>query len=108
LLTALEETTVEFRAAGASFPVSLAAWTGTLGAWNQPIQRCPVAWNATHRHERGGDEPYEFCYLFHATLAFPEDAAGLLLPRQPRVRLFAATAMVGESHRIEPASLLYD
>jgi alpha-mannosidase len=108
LLTALEETTAEFRLAGASLPLSLPAWTGTLGIWNRPIQRCPVAWNATHRHGRRGDEPYEFCYLFHASLAVAEEAGGLVLPRQPDVRLFAATAMVGDSHRVESASLLYD
>jgi alpha-mannosidase len=108
LLTGLATATVEFRRGAESRTVSIPVWTGALGAWNQPIQRCPVAWNATHRHAHGGDEPYEFCYLFHASLVYAGEAGDLVLPRQPGVRLFAATAVVGESHRVEPAGVLYD
>ncbi len=55
-----------------------------------------VAWVATHLHgKRGANLPYVFGYLFCYALPVPpgndSDLAVLELPREPRIRLFAAS-----------------
>ncbi len=73
------------------------------------IKRQPVAWYATHRHDReGGDEPYVFCYLFRYSLAVPAGCRTIGLPDQPRVRLFAATFLSGPAEALRAATPLYD
>jgi alpha-mannosidase len=91
-------------------------WTGFLGSWDDRVFKGEVyektysvdndleriapawfkearpAWWASHRHAKGQDDVYAYSYFFHATVDVPEGATTLLLPRDPGLRLFAATA----------------
>ncbi len=73
------------------------------------LKRDAVAFYASHRHDASGaDEPYVFCYLFRYRLALPAGAASLVLPDQPRIRLFAALVARGGPGDAQPAVALYD
>jgi alpha-mannosidase len=62
------------------------------GAGPEILSRHPVAWVATHLHDRDlSDQPYTFGYLYGCRLDLPAGATRLTLPREPRLRLFAAT-----------------
>jgi alpha-mannosidase len=83
------------------------------GRWGRPgsgfLVRQPIAWLATHRHDRRGrDEPYVFCYLFAFVLELPPGAGTIRLPDDPAVRLFAATLSDEPFSATEPATTLYD
>jgi alpha-mannosidase len=73
------------------------------------IKRTSVAWVGTHRHDAAGsDEPYVFCYLFRLELDVPDGTKTLTLPNDPRIRVFAATAMQSPRPSVTPAGVLYD
>ncbi len=57
------------------------------------INRDPVAWVGTHRHTGGQNEAYRFTYLFCYRLPVPRAARNLVLPRDERIRILAATAV---------------
>ncbi len=72
------------------------------------VKTAPVAWYASHRHERGGDGFYEYCYLFKYEFDLPRGARTLVLPNVPDARVFAVT-MVKSGHGPTPAARpLYD
>lgn len=60
------------------------------------LKDAPVAWVGTHRHDRnsGGNEAYQFCYLFHYRLA-NNGARKLQLPDSPAIRILAITCSAG-------------
>ncbi|MFO0972862.1 MAG: glycoside hydrolase family 38 C-terminal domain-containing protein [Phycisphaerae bacterium] len=109
------------------------SWTGLIGqfdcrVWERPfevidhhcdqkvvsltagfIHRAPIAWYCTHRHHPArGNESYQFCYLCRYELDRPAGADSLILPNEPRLRLFAATLVDDGSRAAEPAAPLYD
>ena len=97
-----------------SVALSVAAWSGLLGQWdnrvfagvvseptmsvgNDLVRLDPaylrtdrIAWTATHRHHaQSGDEPYANVYLFSYAIPLPPGATTLALPKDPRLRIFA-------------------
>lgn len=61
----------------------------------------PVAWYSSHRHAPdGSNEIYNYCYLFKYRIDFPNKAATLSLPNEPRVKILAATAAYNENDAI--------
>lgn len=100
------------------------SWSGPVATWwrrptvfgrffGRPrpprLVRTPVAWLATHRHDRRTrDEPYTFCYLFRYELETGPEARQLVLPSDPRIAVFAATVAQTEGRRLRPAWPLYD
>jgi alpha-mannosidase len=72
------------------------------------IKPAPLAWFASHRHDReGASEAYSYSYLFAYALDIPEGARTLTLPEDGRVRVFAVTAS-DEGERLRPAGPLFD
>ena len=95
----------------------LGQWVGRRLIWGIPVgrtrppflRRHRVAWLGTHRHAPGPrDEPYRFCYLFCCRLPLPPGVSRLALPRDPAIRLFAATALTGSAPATRPAAPLFD
>ncbi len=73
------------------------------------IERTPVAWTATHRHDRKvRDQVYTYCYLFLFEIPISPEARSVKLPAAPDVKLFAATASLSGEWTLEPAALFYD
>jgi len=113
-----------FVAAGEVVELSVAPWRGFAGQWHRPrwsfgrlgvmglrpayLRRDRVAWVGTHTHARWGDEPYVFCYLFKYGLDLARGAVDLMLPNEPRIRIFAATLAVNPNDDTTPAGVLYD
>ncbi|HJX00375.1 MAG TPA: glycoside hydrolase family 38 C-terminal domain-containing protein, partial [Terriglobales bacterium] len=72
------------------------------------IKRADIGWFASHRHDSGaGDEAYRYSYLFVYPIDVPAGAKTLTLPRNPNIRILAAT-VVNESAQAWPAQPLYD
>jgi alpha-mannosidase len=72
------------------------------------IKRADIAWFASHRHDAGGaNEPYAYSYLFAYALDVPPGTKTLTLPRNPNIRVLAAT-VANESGEAWPAQPLYD
>lgn len=117
----------EFKLDGASRRILVPAWTGFVAGWvrrldaynayaadpalwtRAPIKHAPIAHVCTHRHDGAAnrDEPYEFCYLFRASLR-GAGARRLVLPKDSRVRVFAATAVRNPAADASPARPLLD
>lgn len=105
-----------FRAGGAERIVAVPSWSGYLGSWdnrvfkgsveeltysvdNDLIRIAPAflregrpAWWASHHHAKGEDAIYEYGCLFMVSVDIPSGARTLTLPRDPRVKVFSATA----------------
>jgi alpha-mannosidase len=124
LASALGEVRARFQAGGDVVELAVAPWRGFVGQWHRPrwslgrlgvlgvrpayLRRDTVAWAGTHTHARHGDEPYVFCYLFKYCLELARGATDLVLPEEPRVRLFAASVAVNPADDTTPAGVLYD
>jgi hypothetical protein len=65
-----------------------------------------IAWVGTHRHEPGGNQIYIPSYVFMYGFDVPAGATLLTLPSDPRLRIFAMTAVRERSHTT-PAGALY-
>jgi alpha-mannosidase len=133
-LAAADETVrASFRLGDKESTVEVPCWTGVVGRWDQRvwegkndpdpdsgeghvvafepgfIQRAPIAWFCTHRHDRDGkDEPYRYSYLFERRLDRPNGAEKLVLPNDPRIKLLALCAVRRASGGAVPCAPLYD
>lgn len=68
------------------------------------VNRERIEWYSTHTHKDGMDEAYRYGYLYSLILEIPSGAATLVLPRDSRIQIPAATA---SDRSIEVQSLRY-
>lgn len=84
-------------------------WGGLVPGYIKPAE---VAWEASHHHARGkGNVFYEYSQMFRHRIEVPVGAASLTLPNDPRVKVFAVTAVAGEpglTAGATPATALMD
>jgi alpha-mannosidase len=84
--------------------------TGAVGGIDQIrqafVKTDEIAWVGTHRHEPGGNQIYVPSYVFMYGFDVPAGATTFTLPSDPRLRIFAITA-VRESSSVRPAGALY-
>lgn len=116
----------DFAVDGKACSVVVPDWTGYLGSWDNRVFKGRVeeltysvnndleriapafmregrpAWWASHRHVKGQDEIYSYGYLFAVTLPVSQGAKTLVLPRDPRVKVFAATAATVDNAGVTP------
>lgn len=122
-----------FRVGDRSTRLRIQDWSGYIGSWDNRvfqgsipedthsiknplesiapgfIYRDPLAWFASHRHQRDGtDEIYKYSYIFKYRLDVPAGAKTLTLPENPRIRVVAATVAQNENDATQPAQPLYD
>jgi len=125
--------TANFAVDGHGVPLTIRRWDGFLGQWDtrvwggkQPeltytwslpivdlvpgyIDRDVVAWYADHKRTSDGEDlPYQFCYLFRYAIDLPDGARSLTLPRDPRIKVMAATVARDPNVDAQPACDLYD
>ncbi len=118
--------------AGKQTPVTFQDWRGMLGQWDRRlwhgdvpeyafdwpyelagiepafIKPQPVAWHLSHYSTRKGDAYYLYCYIYKVALDIPAGATSITLPNDPRIKLFAATAVNTKGQRVTPATPLFD
>lgn len=117
---------VEFKIDGKVKKLTVEDYNDNIGQWNhlivndkfttdisqlQPIyiKRDNIAWIATHLHKKsGGNESYSFCYLFKYKIDLPKNAAELTLPKNQKIKIFAATLSDNKNDDATPAQYLYD
>jgi alpha-mannosidase len=73
------------------------------------INREPVAWVGTHRHNaKGENEAYQFTYLYLVKFDMPPGSKILTLPNNPNIKILAATAVKSAYDNVTPTQPLYD
>lgn len=133
LAAATEDAKATFRVGNAATSVTVPSWTGYVGQWDtrlwagvQPelaydwhlpfagvepgyVKDAEVAWYGSHNHHpTTGNGYYEYTYLFKYGFDVPKGAKSITLPNDPRVRIFAVTAVTQPSDTATPAAPLYD
>jgi alpha-mannosidase len=71
------------------------------------VRRDEVAFVATHRHARDGNEPYILCNVFKEDFDIPKGAAAFVLPASDGLRILAITLAKRTHDETKPASVLY-
>lgn len=132
LASADEDTAATMRIGDTAVPWSVQAWTGYIGqfdnrVWDRPfneidynclgwltainkgyIKRDSVAWFATHRHTATGEnEAYQFSYIFKYDFPIPAGADFVVLPDEPKIKVFAMAA-ADPAKPVRGAADLYD
>lgn len=89
------------------------SYTGFIGQWGNYnhtegyLLNDDVAYVGTHRHSPEGDNPYEFTYMFKYVLDIPKGAKEVILPDNPNLVIFAASAVNELSPQLTPAGDLF-
>ena len=87
-------------------------YTDFIGQWGHDgqttgfLKDAEVAWVGSHRHSSGGDEPYEFTYMFRVTLDIPQGVRSVQLPDDEHLVVFAAT-LANDEADLQPATPLF-
>ncbi len=86
------------------------SWTNPLvGLSPGYVKPSTIAWHSTMKRNRtGGDEYYQYSYVYAYELAAPKGARELKLPDDPRVKVLAVTAVSGGTAEAKPAAPLFD
>lgn len=126
-----EDLRAAFKAGDQAVMVEIPRWTGYLGSWDNRVFKGEVdeksysinndlerlapaflkagrpAWWASHRHAKGQDDVYAYCYLFAVAVDIPAGARTLTLPQDPRVKVFAVTAATLDNASVRPLRPLF-
>jgi alpha-mannosidase len=113
---------------GTSVPWNVQSWTGMVGQWDRRlwagdvkgtpkgditgivpgfVKRDPIAWFCSHHHTKDGDAIYSYCYLFAYAFDLPKNATTIRLPKDPRIKVLAATVSKS-GPQATPAAPLFD
>jgi alpha-mannosidase len=71
------------------------------------VRRDEIAWVATHRHGRDGNEPYILCNIYKVGVDVPNSATSFVLPTNNRLRILALTLARRTNDETQPAGVLY-
>ena len=90
-------------------------YSGFAGQWGHTghtegfLREAEIAYIGTHRHTWKGnkDLPYEFTYMYKFGLDIPKGATTLVLPKNKRIVIFAATAATEKYFEAKPVSELF-
>lgn len=102
-----------FRIGKSERKLVIPSYTGFIGQWGHTghtkgyLYPDKVAYVGTHRHGSSGDCPYEFTYMFEYELDVPAGASEIVLPDNPEIVVFAATAVSDERPKLTWCSLPY-
>lgn len=90
-------------------PEQTFGWNNELGGIEPGyVHPEEVGWFVSHFNTPRGDAYYDYCYLFKHDIAVPAGATSIRLPKDPRVKVFAATAIMGGDEPVTPAAPLFD
>ena len=90
-------------------------YSGFAGQWGHNghtegfLREDEISYIVTHRHTWKGnkDLPYEFTYMYKFGLDIPKGATTLVLPKNKRIVIFAATAATEKYFEAKPVSELF-
>lgn len=124
LAAATEDVQGALKIKGLSVPVHFQNWTGFVGQHYGRIlsaddkdvlsftpaftKRADIAWFSSHRHSRGGNDAYQYCYLFKYAIDIPKGAQSVTLPNNNKIKIFAITVAENKNDDVVPLQLLYD
>lgn len=103
-----------FRCGRRSSQFTVPSYTGFVGQWghtghtNGYLKDAEIAYVGTHRHSPTADEAYEFTYMFKFGMDIPEGATSLILPKNEKIVLFAATLVQEDQNPTQVATTLYN
>lgn len=97
---ATEETPVtgSFTAGKSKQSLNVPPYSGFIGQWGHTdhtkgyLYPDEVAFVGTHRHAADGDHPYDLTYMFKYGIDIPDGVREIVLPDNPELVIFAATA----------------
>lgn len=119
----VEDVPVQFMVEATPVDVTVQSWRGYVGQWDNRrwsipsgeeehpknsemvgldpgfIKPAPLAWYCTHHHQPKDDAHYHYSYLHRYTLDLPPGTRSIILPKNPKVRIFAATGVGGDGAR---------
>lgn len=116
----------DFFAGGRSHRLWIQDWAEPIAQWDDRLasgelrhepdriapaytKTAPIAWIGTHRHTAdGGREAYAFAHLCRYSIDLPSGSRFLRLPSDDRIRILAATAVVGARDGLRPARPLIE
>ena len=126
-----DDVKAEFLAGDRATQIEVPRWTGYVGSWDNRVFKDEVdektysinndlerlapaflkagrpAWWASHRHAKGQDDVYAYCYLFAIAVDIPAGAKTLTLPKDSRVKVFAVTAATLDNAGVRPLQPLF-
>ncbi len=108
-----DDRTASFMVGKTEQTVSVPFYSGFVGQWGHDgqsveyLRDAEVAYVGSHRHSSGGDEPYEFTYMYKIRLDVPKNVREITLPNDPHIVIFAATA-ANDMADLAPASQLFE
>ncbi len=108
-----DDRTASFMVGKTEQTVSVPFYSGFVGQWGHDgqsveyLRDAEVAYVGSHRHSSGGDEPYEFTYMYKIRLDVPKNVREITLPNDPHIVIFAATA-ANDMADMAPASQLFE
>ncbi|MBK7405082.1 MAG: chitobiase/beta-hexosaminidase C-terminal domain-containing protein [Phycisphaerales bacterium] len=132
------DVTADFNVGGSATPVTVQDWGGFVGQWDHrewpgdvydprypwgttdiigltPGYTKPeeIGWYVSHHHAptkggKGEDVIYRYCYMFKVGIDLPAGATSIGLPNDPRVKIFAMTAVDEADAATTPAAPLFD
>ncbi|MDR2954819.1 MAG: discoidin domain-containing protein [Prevotella sp.] len=90
------------------------AYSGFIGQWGHTghteafLKAGDIAYVGTHRHTSSGnkDLAHEYTFMFYVSLDLPKGAKQVFLPKNPRVVVFAATAVNDNNNNLYAATNL--
>ncbi len=94
-----------FRHGKTSTEITVPSYTGFIGQWGHTdhtvgyMEDDEVAFVGTHRHSSKGDHPYEFTYMYKYGIDLPAGTRQVVLPDNPSMVIFAATAANEEAQK---------
>jgi alpha-mannosidase len=124
LAAAAEDTQGTLKAGNKTFVINFQGWTGYVGQhYNRELyfnnlkvasianaftKRDNIAWFSSHRHAPEANATYSYCYLYKYEIKIPEGAKSVTLPKNDKIKIFAATAAIQGNDEIIPLQPLYD
>lgn len=100
----------EFSANGRTFCFDVPYYSGFYAQWGQTsfsegyVKDAEIAYVGDHRHNADGhNEPYVFTYLYQIAIDMDGETGEIVLPDDPHIILFAATAVDTADSGILPA-----
>lgn len=128
LAAATQDVPARFGVGGRPVGVTVQDWTGYVGQWDNRlwpatggqgvnnaglvpgyVKPAEVAWFCSHRHTpQGGNDFYQYSYLYKYGMDVPPGAKSLTLPNDPRIKVFAVSVASGTHDDARPALALSD
>ncbi|OHB49028.1 MAG: alpha-mannosidase [Planctomycetes bacterium GWF2_41_51] len=131
LAAADEDTKAVFKLDDEEINIEIQGWTGFVGSYDRRIwdsafekadfkgqakviglepgfiKRDNIAWFCSHRHSPLQNDAYNYCYIFKYRLNL-NGSKNLVLPDNPKIKIFAITIADIANDDISPAAPLYD